>query len=358
MPPSSKPLHFLFLYTRLPDYFLQCIRHLLTTCPPGSKAWMVHYDADKDAPYRHEQANKDIVFINKSDFDESLIESQIKPDIIYITGWGDKQYRQITQNLRQKVPVVMGIDNPWLGTWKQRIACFLAPFMVKNICTTVWVAGIPQYEFARRLGFTTDQIIKGLYCADLQPLLKQEKPDFPKRIVFTGRLVAYKRPDWLLRAFLEILQQHPELADWKLTIIGTGPLIEELQTQSKANTQIEFVDFLPPAEVRKQYSRAAVFCLPSHHEHWGVVVQEAAAAGLPLLLSNNCGAASAFLIHGHNGFLFNSNDYHDFREKLAGLMKKNETELQEMGKASRLLAGRITHETWAASFKSVIVDKD
>lgn len=353
MQPIDQPRNYLFLYTRLPDYFFQCIRHLLQTSAEGSKAWIVCYQQDKNAPYDIGQSDA-ITILNRSTFQETMLDG-IRPDVIYISGWGDKLYNNIGKKNKSSIPVIMGLDNPWKANIKQRIAIWLSPFFQQKFCSHLWVAGIWQYEYARRLGFSASRIIRGLYCADTS-LIRNNGEHKLKRILYTGRLVDYKRPDWLLRAYKEILKENPGLMHWKLTFIGNGPLNKELEQDASDNSQIEFLPFMQPAEIRKYYEEATVFCLPSHFEHWGVVVQEAAAAGLPLLLSDTCGAATEFLVDGWNGYQFRSQDYEDLKQKLLLLMNKEIPELKKMGDASHVLSKRINHDSWAASLKSVLVN--
>lgn len=349
----DQKLNYLFLYTRLPDYFFKCIRHLLETSGAGSKAWIVCYQQDNDAPYDLGQSDT-ITILNRSGFQESMVDD-IRPDIIYIAGWSDKLYNSIGKKRRLSIPVIMGLDNPWKANSRQRIATLLSPFFQKKICSHLWVAGIWQYEYARRLGFSASRIIRGLYCADTSSI-KHGSEHTIKRILYVGRLVDYKRPDWLLKAFMEILKQNPGLADWKLTFIGNGPLNGSLEQMASKHSSVEFLPFMQPAEIKKYYMDATIFCLPSHYEHWGVVVQEAAAAGLPLLLSDTCGAATDFLVDGWNGYQFRSHDYNDFKQKLSLLMNKEVTALKKMGETSHALSKRIDHNSWAASLKSTLVN--
>jgi glycosyltransferase involved in cell wall biosynthesis len=65
---------------------------------------------------------------------------------------------------------------------------------------------------------------------------------------------------------------------------------------------------LTEEELAQRYVDADVFALLSRHEPWGVVVNEAAASGLPLVLSDRVGAAYDLLRDGENGFLVPAND--------------------------------------------------
>jgi Glycosyltransferase len=347
-----KARKFLFLYTRFPDYFYSCVKYLLSTCAPGSEAYIVCYPQDHNAPYAFEGEPGNIKIINKAEINRMNIKGW-KPDIIYMAGWGDAVYNSIAAAWIKKVPVIIGLDNPWEGSLRQRIMTVIAPFFFKNKASHLWVAGKPQYEYARRLGFAPDRIIHELYCADIAKFRRTEAT-FRKRIIYVGRMVAYKRPQWLAEAFWKLIQQHPELGDWRLVMIGNGPLKETIRSNYGHVKQIEITDFIQPAELTRYYHESAIFCMPSHNEHWGVVVHEAAAAGLALLLSDTCGAASAFLINGYNGRVFSAMDKAGFEAALYQLMKLPDYELQRMGERSALLAGRITHETWAANFCSVL----
>ena len=70
-----------------------------------------------------------------------------------------------------------------------------------------------------------------------------------------------------------------------------------------------------------------VFILPSLKEPWGVVLNEFAASGVPLLGSNVIGASSAFLINGYNGYTFDAGDCESFAQRLLQFINMNDDEL-------------------------------
>lgn len=353
---ETTPLHLLVLYTRIPDYFLQCVKALLDKSPSGSKATIVCSDPDKNAPYKEENNDRRITFIRRSSFIPEQVE-KLNPDIVYLAGWGDKKYTDFTRKLKKKIPVVMGLDNPWKGTVRQKIGCLIAPYLQQKYCTHVWAAGVPQYEFARRMGFGPDKILNGLYCADTSKFNKEPASKDYRRILFVGRLVPYKRPDWLLNAFSELIQEDATFQEWKLLMVGNGELKALLMEKHRLVKNIEWSDFTDPEMLPELYSNASVFCLPSKNEHWGVVVHEAAAAGLALLLSDTCAAGTSFLINGYNGYHFKSPDFKDMKSKLSLLMAANAEQLRLMGKKSSELAKTINHDQWVAMLKSVLLDK-
>jgi len=76
--------------------------------------------------------------------------------------------------------------------------------------------------------------------------------------------------------------------------------------------------------------------------------------GLPLILSSACGAATEFLIHGYNGYLFKGGGVPQLAQALDDLFSRTDNELRAMGDRSRILAGRISSQTAAANLCSVI----
>ncbi|MEM1137068.1 MAG: glycosyltransferase, partial [Bacteroidota bacterium] len=137
---------------------------------------------------------------------------------------------------------------------------------------------------------------------------------------------------------------------WTLTIIGNGSLKNKLIAKYGKEPDIFFKDFLQPNDLVKEMDNAGVFCLPSNYEPWGVVIQEFAAAGLPIIASNACGAASVFVKINYNGLLFKNGHLGNLQEKLEILFKKNIKELQEWSINSHLLSNCLKVEMYSSNF--------
>lgn len=344
-----------FLYSRLADYFFRCVQHIAQH--QGIDCYIFNNPPDKDAPYQF-QNETNLTILNRKDYSPAeLLEKidEIKPNIMYVSGWADKGYNQITRIYSKKIPVLMCCDNPWENTLKQNVLALFFSFVIRNLCTHIWAAGRFQYEYARRLGFAESNVIMGIYCANT-PVFervyqqRKERKIFQKTILYVSRFVGYKKPDWLLDCFMELEQEG--LTDWKLLMIGEGELRKELATKAKGNVEIR--GFVPPSELPTLFSEAGVFCLPAEREHWGVVVHEAAAAGMPMLLSDTCGAGNDFLINGYNGFSYQTGNRQSFKDALRKMMLCDETLLKNMAERSFKLSQRITLDTWAGTLMSVL----
>lgn len=104
-----------------------------------------------------------------------------------------------------------------------------------------------------------------------------------------------------------------------------GKRLNYLQTKFKNQTNIDFAGARFGADLRMEYDNAHVFVLPSTSEQWGLVVNEAMAAGLPVIVSDKVGAAFD-LVEGYNtGFIFNSADVDALSKSMKQLVNDRQT---------------------------------
>jgi glycosyltransferase involved in cell wall biosynthesis len=106
-------------------------------------------------------------------------------------------------------------------------------------------------------------------------------------------------------------------------------------------------------ELAQRYVDADVFALLSRHETWGVVVNEAAASGLPLVLSDRVGAAHDLLRDGENGYLVPADDVQAAAEALDKLAADPELR-RRMGARSRELVGAWSYDASVESFVEAV----
>jgi glycosyltransferase involved in cell wall biosynthesis len=133
-------------------------------------------------------------------------------------------------------------------------------------------------------------------------------PPSQRLILFCGRLADQKRPDLLLDAFQTIAAERP---NWGLAFAGSGPLADMLRTRQSPNllSRIHWLGFIENhADISALYHASDVFVLPSDWEPWGVVVNEALAAGLAVVASDSVGAAAELVRDRVNGRIFPRGD--------------------------------------------------
>lgn len=126
-------------------------------------------------------------------------------------------------------------------------------------------------------------------------------PEGRKIILFVGRLIEVKRPRDAVEAFLSL---GPVADDAVLVFVGAGALEEELKAAAKGDPRVNFAGWLKsPVEMATLMASSAMMVLPSQSETWGAVVNEAMAAGIPVVASDRVGAAVEMIDNGRNGFV-------------------------------------------------------
>jgi glycosyltransferase involved in cell wall biosynthesis len=151
------------------------------------------------------------------------------------------------------------------------------------------------------------------------------------------RFVPKKNLPGLLRAYA-LYACLASGSPWHLVIAGTGPMEEEIRSliaQLGLGELVHLPGYLSAEQLGPLYALASTFILPSlYSEQWGLVVNEAMAARLPVLVSNICGCAPDLVIEGVTGFTFDPRD----ERRLAELMLRmhsGEVDLKKMGRAAQ-----------------------
>jgi glycosyltransferase involved in cell wall biosynthesis len=349
----------LFLSSQFTGYFYECLKELVNN--HDFEVQIIRWQTPTNAPFQLSEY-QNISIDLKNDFtSKELLEKclSFQPDLVYYPGWMDRDYLKIVAKLRQKGTIsIMGFDNQWHGTIKQRVIALMGYQIFRKLFKAdyVWVAGEQQAEYMKRIGFPRTQLLFGLYSAN-QPILFAEYKHFkvskianyPKKILYVGRLEKVKNVRILYQVFKSIVEENLHKG-WSLTIVGAGT--EEIHLQPNQN--IEISRFIQPQELVKLMPQFGCFVLTSLHEPWGVVVHEAVSSGLPLILSSVTGAGTLFLEEGNNGFSFDATDEEDLRNMLLKIINSNNDSLMKMSEKSAKLSFQITPKSWAETLSSVL----
>jgi glycosyltransferase involved in cell wall biosynthesis len=338
----------LVLYTRLTGYWLSCMQH--DHFKNKNQYLVIRKTPSKEAPFNI-KSEDGIAIVNGDQLSVQQMQKladDFNPDLVYVSGWADQRFLKLALHYRNnKIAVITGMDNQWLGSIRQYLASFISKWMVLRYFTHIWVPGKPQYFFARKLGFLPQQILTGLYCADEKIFENIQQTQLNKQLIFVGRLVAHKG----LKIFFNVLQEliAEQGLHLKILFVGSGPLENEIPQHQN----IKHIPFVNPEELPVLLQNAGYFILPSLYEAWGVVVHEAVLAGLPVLTTNECGAASDFVINGFNGFVYDATDEKKLKSIIQHIMTIPEDQYFEMSANSKLIASKINLNEWAATLNSV-----
>jgi glycosyltransferase involved in cell wall biosynthesis len=217
------------------------------------------------------------------------------------------------------------------------------------------VPGNRQRALAFKFFFKSNQIFEHFYVGDQllfdQPRLKRSDNDTTLNIVFAGRLIHEKGILPLIQRFIETLEDNPSL-DWYLHICGTGPLTADCPLHQN----VIYHGFVQPKELAVIFQKMDLFVLPSLYEPWGVVVHEAAFAGLPLLVSDAVGAADAFVENDKNGWVFNQGDLSAIIHGIRRFSQLSPELRQSMSDHSKMLARLVVLDSWSLAANKIIGD--
>ncbi|NLH49117.1 MAG: glycosyltransferase family 4 protein [Myxococcales bacterium] len=159
----------------------------------------------------------------------------------------------------------------------------------------------------------------------------------PVRILAVGRLSEEKGFDVLLEA----LRHFSATLDWRLIVIGEGPLREKLLQQARSigiAGRVEFAGPLPPQAVREQMGHAHLLAVPSRREGFSVVTLEAMAAGLPVV-GTAVGALPQLVRQDETGFLVPPGDVAALAAALRHVLT-DPARRDRMGERAREMAAR------------------
>jgi len=242
--------------------------------------------------------------------------SEASPDVVALPGWSCPESLVALQwALQRGVPTVMMSASTRADFvrhgWRERIKS-----SVVRCCSAGVVGGQRHVDYMAELGMERDRIFPGYDVVDNdyfrtgaddargQAAELRERYKLPQRyFLLSSRFVPKKNLARLLTAYARYREAAGPSA-WDLVLCGDGPLRGELEAMADRlglSSWVRFPGFVQYDELPVYYGLASAFVLVSTTEQWGLVVNEAASAGLPLLVSKQCGCVPELVAEGRNG---------------------------------------------------------
>ena len=202
--------------------------------------------------------------------------------------------------------------------WKTGLKGAVWPGLFR-LADQVMVPSSQTQKLMRNLGMPEDHITLTPYCIDNQWWAAKSREvdretvrgswgaapnDFA--ILYCAKLQSWKRPSDLLQAFARINEPRA-----RLVFAGDGPLRRELESQAGAleiASRVRFLGFVNQSQLPAVYTSADLLVLPSAHEPFGVVVNEALCCGCPVAASDCVGAAADLIAPINPEFIFRCGD--------------------------------------------------
>lgn len=266
------------------------------------------------------------------------------PDVVAVPGWSSHgALSALDWCLRCRVPAVVmsestahdEIRRPWKEAIKRRLV---------GLYASALAGGRAHADYLVQLGMATHKISLGYDAVDNVHFAKSEPQQerAGQGFLASARFIEKKNLPGLLRAYAryrEITSTDPSsVPPWSLRLLGDGPLrplLEKLILDLGLQTSVTMPGFKQYDELPGHYASAGAFIHASTTEQWGLVVNEAMASGLPVLVSNRCGCAPDLVVNGLNGFTFDPSDIEAIAQVMKSMATLPENERKVMGSESR-----------------------
>lgn len=293
---------------------------------------------------------------------------RIQPMAVAVPGWSAPYaVAALSWCADRRVPAVLMSDSTtddapryW---WREKVKARLV-----RICRVSLVGGERHRTYLKRLGMAEERVFAGYdvvdndhfaHGADVargEQSAQRPRHSLPDRyFLASGRFVEKKNIPCLLEAYARYRRRAAE-SPWELVLLGDGELRDAVERRIGIlgiSNVVRLPGFKQYDELPIYYGLAGAFVHASTVEQWGLVVNEAMASGLPVIVSERCGCVPELLEHGRNGYTFNPSDAGELA-RLMGHVASDNCNRQAMGTRSREIIARWSPETFARGLATAV----
>jgi glycosyltransferase involved in cell wall biosynthesis len=238
-----------------------------------------------------------------------------------------------------------------------------------GLCDRLLAIGSANADFYRAMGVPDHKIFLVPFCVDNDRFISaanlsiDQKAEVRQRygvpldrplVLYAAKFVMEKRPDRLLEAVrrLNANSRRP----FTLLMAGSGELEPKLRAMcvGRSLDNVVFCGFVNQSELPRLYAASDVFVLTSEQESWGLAVNEAMCAGLPIVISREAGCVADLVHEGINGYTPSAGDIAGFAKSLQRLIEDEELR-QRQGRASVMLINQWGYQQCLDGIRSALM---
>lgn len=249
--------------------------------------------------------------------------SSFRPEAVAVPGWSSlAAFLALRWCIRRRIPAILMSESQAIDQSRRPLKEWIKSRYLLA-CHSALVGGRSHREYLIQLGMAEDRVFLGYDVVDNNHFARdaeaaradaaglREKLCLPRKyFLASSRFIPKKNIPLLLRAYGRYCAED-RTKPWEFVLLGDGPLrpeIEGLTTTLGIRSKVHLAGFRQYDELPAYYGLAGAFVHASTTEQWGLVVNEAMAAGLPVLVSNRCGCAHELVRNRENGFQFDPAD--------------------------------------------------
>jgi len=269
--------------------------------------------------------------------------AKYNPDIVISAGWDLFSYQVALfyAKIFGKKFILWSGSTEHEPSWRRTLAIPLVKLMVAGSDAYI-VYGTRAKEYLISLGAKPEKIFIAYNTTDINffknevDKWREQKTKIKKElgiktskvVLYVGQLIERKGVKYLIEAFEKLKE---EFKDVSLLIVGYGSLEDKLKSMIKRRkiSDVIFAGGLEWRQTPKFYAVSDVLVMPSLEEVWGLVINEAMVAGLPVIGTSIAGASIDLIKPNENGFIIKPGSTEEIYQVLRTILK-NESLIKRM----------------------------
>lgn len=267
--------------------------HIDTALAPEDYGFSMHF---LTAPYKIMDSR-----FTHSDFGIWSLLNRLRPDVVITTGYIPTFMYAFAWAIAHRVPHIAMTD----GTYRSELYLSWKHKLVRHLVLRLSSGFIGASEGSRQLfshyGIDGRRMHLSYLCADNDRFTSPPAAN-PVDFLFCARFVALKRPLFALDVARETALRLGRRVS--IDFVGSGELEADMRAHAAGMADLvdcRFLGYASQAELPTRYANARLFLFPTENDTWGVVANEACAAGLPVIVSPHAGVSGELVVDGVNG---------------------------------------------------------
>jgi glycosyltransferase involved in cell wall biosynthesis len=298
----------------------------------------------------------------------AVLRRDHKQTILHLAGWGHPiLLSAMLMGRLLRIPIAVESDTPEgrpVQNWRRLLKKLFYPYFFR-LPDFFLPAGTRQARYLGSYSVTEDRMVVAQMTVDVRAIRQFSRQDREgtrkttrmnwatgadeRLILYVGRLEPYKGIEVLLSAFGYVME---DLGGLRLVIVGDGSLRPSVESfAARAKNRIIYLERLFGYDVLRAYIAADFLVLPSLSESWGLVINEAMASSLPVIVSDQVGCLDDLVRHGETGLVVGAGNVSELASAMRQLAQDSSARIR-MGRAAENLISNWTVENEAQKIVS------
>jgi glycosyltransferase involved in cell wall biosynthesis len=341
IPPYRLPLY-KAIADRLPDFQV-----FISTPMEANRSWTPNWDGlnvtvqknlTLQRSWKHPHGFSENLYVHIP-YDTLWSLRQYRPDVVISGEMGMRTtqallYRKLNPNSRMILwATVSEYSEQGRGKLREQLRRVLVPQ-----ADALLVNGQSGARYVRQFGVGDTSIFFAPYTTNIDPFLAVplfRTPLDAYRLLYVGQLVERKGIEPFLSTLERWAKAHPDRSV-EFWLVGDGPLRSSLEQQVySSNLRLRFLGNLEYGKLPEVYAQGGIFAFPTLADEWGLVANEAMAAGLPVLGSSYSQSVEELVVEGETGWQFRPDKLEEMYSALERSLSMPLAQLERMRTKAR-----------------------